>query len=328
MGHRAQYAACILVALFLVLNISLLCYFTLSSYRHVQHFVTQNCSSIVISLATFGSRIFKIEPTIQSLIRQTESVDFIVVNIALESRVGNVSRASLLQYLSTTFDSCVESSNLSDDGIHCFSNDTNKKNRLLFLIGPDLGPATKVLGTIKRMPSLDDDTCIISVDDDVLYDEHMVKALVSRAPSDGALGFSCEEIPYELELVHFFFPSVLWWYIIDKHSVIKFIYDDVVKCNGWLHGWQGILYRKSFFSNNDILDSSMIPEGCFYADDVRLAGYLWTKGIKRYVFPHFLTDGKENIHHLKKNASDALSLIQNTMLIKQWPCVQHFGWYE
>ena len=322
MSRRCQCIACILVSIFVVLNLLALFNLMFFSHRRINTsvFEKKECIYTVISLSTFGTRIFKIFPTILSLIKQTIYVDLIAVNVALESRVGNVSKENVFHYISSTFGPCFMSDRRNDH-IHCLD------NKLLFLIGPDYGPATKVLGTIKMIPSLDADTCIVSVDDDVLYDSRMVEVLVSRAPSDGALGFSCEEIPFGLELVRLFDPSQMWWYSINTKNIIRFLYDDIVMCNGWLHGWEGILYRKSFFTDDVFSMESNMPNGCFYSDDVRLAGFLWTKGIKRYVYPHFLTDGKDNIYHMEKNGSDALSMIDNTMRGKQWPCVQYFGWY-
>ena len=322
MSRRCQCISCILVSVFSVLNLSTLFNLMFFSYRRMNpvSFEKKQCMYTVISLATFGSRIFKIGPTIQSLTKQTMLADLIVVNVALESRVGRVSEKSLFDYISSAFGPCVLS-NHRKDYIHCLD------NTLLFLIGPDYGPATKVLGTVKGLHSLDADTCIVSVDDDVVYDSRMVEVLVSIAPSDGALGFSCEEIPFGLEFVRHFDPSLLWWEIIDKKNVIRFLYDEVVMCNGWLHGYQGILYRKSFFTDDVFSMNSTMPGGCFYADDVRLAGYLWAKGIKRYVYPHFLTDGKDNLYHRENNESDSLNMIDNSMMEKQWPCVQYFGWY-
>jgi len=49
------------------------------------------------------------------------------------------------------------------------------------------------------------------VDDDVIYDEHMVETLVDRAPDDGALGFGCEQVPMILHAVQWFYPKVIWW---------------------------------------------------------------------------------------------------------------------
>jgi hypothetical protein len=277
------------------------------------------CNGTIISLATFGSRTFKVKPTIQSLMNQTFKVDMIVLNTVLTSRTGNISKEDLYKYLTTEFGTCTQSIH-ARDGIMCDGN-------LLILFGPDLGPATKVLGTIQALSHLDEDACIISVDDDVIYDKSLAEVLISRAPLDGALGVSCETVPFGLDFVRLFVPSALWWSSINGQSSWWYPFNDVVECNGWLQGFQGIIYRKWFFSGDDVFSmSATMPNGCFYADDVRLSGFLWSKGIKRYVYPHFSNGSLDKNSHLEKNQSDALSLIKDTMQLKQWPCVQHFGW--
>lgn len=308
------------------------------------------CSSIWISLATFGTRVFKLEPTIRSLMDQSLPADMILVHVALTSRAGNVSKDEVLHFATQKFGFCstfshttstttttplattpLEYRNQSqpiEEGmiIHC----GRDEQKLWFIFGQDFGPATKVLGTLQLFPASERDACIISVDDDVVYDTRLVQVLVANAPSDhGALGFSCEEIPFELELVRFFFPAItpLWWHSINmQDSSWRFPFDTVVECKGWLQGYQGILYHRSSFSDDVFSMNATMPDGCFYADDVRLSGYLWSKGIKRYVHPHFESHGCVNCGSQEKNQSDALSLIQDTMTLRQWPCVQYFDW--
>ena len=289
------------------------------------------CSSIWISLATFGTRVFKLEPTIRSLMDQALPADMILVHVALTSRAGNVSKDEVLHFASQKFGFCSEYRNQSqpiEEGmiIQC----GRDEQKLWFIFGQDFGPATKVLGTLQLLPASERDACIISVDDDVVYDTHLVQVLVANAPSDhGALGFSCEEIPFELELVRFFFPTITpsrWHSINRQDSSWRFPFDTVVECKGWLQGFQGILYHRSSFSDDVFSMNATMPDGCFYADDVRLSGYLWSKGIKRYVHPHFESHGCVNCGSQAKNQSDALSLIQDTMTLRQWPCVQYFDW--
>ncbi len=277
------------------------------------------CNGTIISLATFGSRAFKIKPTIQSLMNQTFKVDMIVLNVALASRSGNVSKRELYKYLTAEFGTCIQPL-YTHDRLLCGGN-------LLIVFGYDFGPATKVLGTIQALSYLDENACIISVDDDVLYDKGLVEVLISNAPPDGALGISCESVPFGLGFVRLFAPSALWWSSVNGHSSWWYYFDNIVECRGWLQGFQGILYRKRFFSGFDVFYmAATMPDGCFYADDVRLSGFLWTKGVKRYVYPHFMNGVLDKNYHLEKNGSDALSLIKDTMQLRQWPCVQHFGW--
>ena len=313
--HHVVFLVVVIVLLNIAVNTK-----WLIIHEHIADNLSQNkCNGTIISLATFGSRAFKIKPTIQSLMNQTFKVDMIVLNVAIASRVGNVSKGDLYKYLTAEFGTCIQSIYTSD-GFLCGGN-------LLIIFGYDFGPATKVLGTIQALSYLDENACIISVDDDVLYDKSLVEVLISNAPSDGALGISCESVPFGLGVARLFVPSALWWSSINGHSSWWYYFDNIVECKGWLQGFQGILYRKRFFSGFDVFYmAATMPDGCFYADDVRLSGFLWTRGVKRYVYPHFMSGELEKNYHLEKNGSDALSLIKDTMPLRQWPCVQHFGW--
>ena len=314
-----MYIALCLLVYFVFLSVFMFSNWVLLSNRRIDvgEYGIDKCNSTILSLATFGVRTFKINDTVQSLMKQTMGADLIVVHIALVSRTGNITSRAVYEYLTSTFAACAQSV-YTEKEIQC-------GERLLFYFGLDLGPATKVLGTILRFPDMDQNTCIISVDDDVIYDKRLVQILVANAPQNGALGLSCEEIPFELDFVRIFSPSALWWHVINVDIGWKFPFDRLIECRGWLHGYRGILYRRKSFSSEVFLMDATMPEGCFYADDVRLSGFLWTKGIKRYVFPHFILEGPGD-GHLKKNASDALSMMYNSMQYKQWPCVQHFGW--
>jgi hypothetical protein len=284
---------------------------------------SSQCSLIVVSLATFGVRAFNIENTLLSLLSQTVVPDVIVVHLSLQSRTETISDQQVRSFLDSRFGACIPSS-VVQNGIQC-------DNGILVVFGEDYGPATKVLGAL-ALPFMDGDACIVSVDDDTSYDSHMVEVLTSLAPDTGALGFSCEEVPQELQRVSGVVdPNEIWWRVISGESGWMYPFQEIVECKGWLHGYQGILYRRKFFEM-DVFDmAESMPDGCFYADDVRLAGYLWSKGIKRYVYPHFVNGGfwgigaHSRLYHMEKNASNALSLVSNTMRDRQWPCVQYFN---
>ena len=282
-----------------------------------------DCSSIVVSLATFGVRTFNIKEVLLSLMRQTVTPDMIVVHVSLQSRTENISKHELYSFFDHNFGPCKQ---LLSGWIQC-------RNGLVVITGVDYGPATKVLGTL-LLPDLDGDSCIVSVDDDMIYDPNMVKTLSVRAPVDGSLGFSCEEVSWALNLVHTFHPGIMFWRVTSGASSWQYPFDDVLECKGWLHGYQGIIYRRKFF-DSDVFDMQQsMPRGCFYHDDVRLAGYLWRRGIKRYVYPHFVHGGvvgwggSEPFYHMEKNASNALSRISNTMAKYQWPCIEYFDQFK
>jgi hypothetical protein len=276
------------------------------------------CSLIVVSLTTFGMRTFGIGNTLHSLLSQTVVPDVIVVNLSLQSETA--SEQQVRSFLDRRFGTCVPSS-VVHNGIQC-------DDRLLVVIGEDYGPATKVLGALS-LPFLDGDACILSVDDDTVYDPQMVETLTSRAPDTGALGFSCEEVPWALRLVRgSFAPDTVWWRVVSGEFGWMYPFQEVTECKGWLHGYRGVVYRRKFF-DADVFDmAKSMPGGCFYADDVRLAGYLWSKGIRRYVYPHFLNGGfwgRSPSYHMETNASKALGPVLNAVRDHKWACVRYFN---
>jgi hypothetical protein len=262
------------------------------------------CPSIVVSLATFGDRALRINGVVRSLTHdQSLQADLVVVHVAQAP-------PSFGKYVSRQLNCTI--------GKKC--------GNLLVVSGPDYGPATKLLGTLRLFPDLDPESCIITVDDDTIYGPQLVHTLVSRAPDDAALGPSCEQVSWALGIVRYFMPDALWWDNISTRNSWLYPFHQLVACHGWLQGCQGVLYRRKFFLD-DVWDMQGMPDGCFYADDVRISGYLWAKGIKRYVYPHyFASDGWSSAHvHLEKNASNSLSLVPDTMRNRQWPCVRYFG---
>ena len=289
---------------------------------HSPEIQSSPCSSIVVSMATFGVRTFNIRNPLLSLLSQTVVPDAIVVHLSLQSQTIQQVRSFFDRY----FGVCVQSSRVPN-GIQC-------DNGLLVVIGEDYGPATKVLGTLS-LPFMDGDACIVSVDDDTIYDPYMVETLTSRAPDTGALGFGCEEVLWGLHLIRgSVYPNAVWWRMITGWSSWMYPFQEIVECNGWLLGYQGIVYRHKFFDADVFNMKESMHSGCFYADDVRLAGYLWSKGIKRYVYPHFVHGGiwginaKSRLYHMEKNTSNALSSVPNSMIDRQWPCVQYFNEFK
>jgi hypothetical protein len=318
---RSVIKICVYLMIFYVVVLAVCWVFMPVSIRAVDYgtFRQSPCSSTVISMATFGSRVFNTARVIKSLLEQTTSVDLIVVHVALASMTGNISRESVFVYFSDTLETCRSTPDIN--GIRCERN-------VLILYGPDFGPATKVLGTVLALPDLDAQSCIISVDDNVVYNEHLVLTLVSNAPPhDAALGFGCEELSVELDFVRFFFPGWLRWRTINEHSRWQFPFDNIVECKGWMQGYLGVLYRRQSFGDDIFSMTQTMPDGCFYADDVRLSGYLQTKGIMRFVLIHDAGDGyRAGSVHMMKNASDALSVMKDSMRVKQFSCVNHFQW--
>ena len=269
---------------------------------------------VVLSLTTLPQRLHLLPSVLVTLLAQEASVDAIWVHVALQN--NTMSRQSFERRLRREVPPVLAlllRSQCVAVGAHML-----RCGRIHFVYdGEDFGPASKLLGVLAH--ERDPETRIITVDDDILYDRRMVGTLLRHGTYDSALGFSCEELPRA--------PS-RGWHLISAGYSWMYPLSTVLPCEGWLHGYQGVLYRRGLFED-DVFDDTALPRGCFFADDVRLAGYLASKGIARRVYPHFasfLGITGDTFTVLPKNNTGALSMIPDTMLHNQWPCVRHFQW--
>jgi len=104
----------------------------------------------VISLTTIPSRLYKIAPTLCSLLDQTKRVDEIRLNIPYKTMKGQKYKIPKV-----------------------FDQMTNVK---IYRVEKDLGPSTKLLPTVRdESPK----TNIIVVDDDMIYGKRLVETLVT-----------------------------------------------------------------------------------------------------------------------------------------------------
>jgi hypothetical protein len=135
---------------------------------------------------------------------------------------------------------------------------------------PDRGPATKLIPTLAREAC--PDTLIITVDDDVVYPPRLLEKLVEAAclfPTC-AIGFT-------------------GWQVIapDGEPLIRHFNQEMTYC-GFVHpvdvleGTRGVLYRRSFFSD-DVNRHLGSCDAFRYHDDIFFGGYLAHRGISKLV---------------------------------------------
>ncbi len=105
---------------------------------------------VVISLTTIPDRIALTKPTFISLLKQKQRVDEIAINVPYVSMKGD-------EYIIPEWLESLE-------------------NVKIYRMEKDVGPATKILPTLKRE---DENTRIIIVDDDVIYHPDVIKNLVN-----------------------------------------------------------------------------------------------------------------------------------------------------
>jgi hypothetical protein len=143
--------------------------------------------------------------------------------------------------------------------------------RVKILVGPDQGPAMKLLPTLAL--ETDPATRIITIDDDIEYPPGFVDKLArSSALLPGhAIGFT-------------------GWSLVGGSSVsasIAHMNDSFPNCAFYqpvqvLEGFLGIIYRRGFFAE-DIHYHAKALHAFRYHDDILFSGYLASRGIVRTV---------------------------------------------
>ncbi|KAI9339207.1 hypothetical protein DFJ73DRAFT_846974 [Zopfochytrium polystomum] len=234
---------------------------------------------VVVSMSSFAGRLERVRETIQSLAGQSRRPDKIYIHAPLAIKRINVSSElpPIVDELKETY-----------------------KGLLEFTHPEDYGPSTKLLGTL--LIEKDPDTIVITVDDDIVYHEHMVLALVQAAQARrAAICFICEFWPW-------------WWY--------KPIYHKAPGvCQGFANAFAGIAYRVGFFEK-DVFDYSKVPRGCRLHDDVYLSGYLFRKGVRPYV----ITPGFSSTLYDKGHTSFSINKVKNTETEYRDPCLRFFSY--
>ena len=193
---------------------------------------------VVISFTTLPHRLLNCQEMINSLFVQTRPINRIVMSVP-----DFCCRESVFYEIPFWFPPDIEI-------IHA---------------GKDLGPAMKLIPILKQ--EMDPDTCIITVDDDISYDPHLVQELLAFAeknPSD-ACGFMG--------------TTVHGGFIHSEHIAGPCQVDI-------LGGYRGVLYRRSFFDDrifNEI--EELNKEGVFLTDDQLFAWHLERNHVNRFVIP-------------------------------------------
>jgi len=126
----------------------------------------------------------------------------------------------------------------------------------------DLGPVMKLSAVLDRWSDTDDDY-IITIDDDIIYDDQMIEQLLIASDQDpnSAIGYSGWNIT---DLIQ---PGDKGEYIFPRQPCAV----DV------LEGWSGALYRRRWFTP----DVMKVPPEFRNVDDVWISSWLHKRGIGR-----------------------------------------------
>lgn len=172
----------------------------------------------------------------------------------------------------------------------------------------DYGPATKLIGSLFKED--DDETLIITGDDDVVYGRRTVEILEKAYYLRKSQGFentitaTCGQITSDID---------------DKIEGVG-ITEGV--CAGIATAFSGTLYRRGWLRHEgqQVWDYTGYPEGCWLHDDIYLSGILWEWA---KIHP-FVVDFGILFHHEYNKYS-----IHNAdgMVSKSHECVRYFDYY-
>ena len=160
-----------------------------------------------------------------------------------------------------------EDKSLHDEGFKNKIIDNNKLNKILnnkifeIIWGKDIGPYGKFLPLLKN--KIDEDCLIITIDDDTIYNKHLIENLVNDYMKHNCV------ISYRG-----FVP------LLNNNDLISFDYNkkiDIknvnnININNFATGKGGILYHPSFFKKVEglIFRNDIYSETCKFADDIWL----------------------------------------------------------
>lgn len=198
---------------------------------------------VMVSLTTIPSRLPYLAPTLKSLLRQSCAPRKIIVNLPFYS-LREKCPYDIPDWLI----------GLSGVEIHRVE---------------DLGPATKLLPTLKRVAP---DQPIIVVDDDRLYHQTFIADLVRAADAlpGASIGHSGWIVPADLTDR----PTTLWsnWKMRPPAPVRARRIKSPVRVDV-LQGLSGYLVRPDQLNLDQIFDYSGAPDAAFFVDDVWVAGH-------------------------------------------------------
>jgi hypothetical protein len=253
----------------------------------------------VVSLSSFSQRVFHMQECLNSILKQSLVPDRIIVTIPLKFRANEPTTdggwMDSVEY-DEQFDENLESivdwfRNFMHMPYRYSVHAHTEANRtsLLYEFGNltvqflqnDWGPATKLLGAL--LLETDPGTVIITVDDDMMYNHNMVEWLAIRMKSNIVLSFGCESWWDETErdfhcLAAAHDDHFLW--TIESH-ILGFLMPQTRICRSWLLGFEGVAYHVSSFGNDIWTFLSSLPIGCFYNDDIWIAGYVAGREVQR-----------------------------------------------
>jgi hypothetical protein len=252
----------------------------------------------VVSISSFSQRVFHMRGCLDSVITQSQPPDRVIITIPRKFRVLEKTAPRPWFLFQNTYTH--EHQNETEvDIVNWFSKyigtaynyrvnlDVHKTSYVYEMgmftvqfVDSDWGPATKLIGAL--LLEKDDDTVIITLDDDMEYHKDTVKWLATRIQPGIALSFGCEMLTVDRSATIDF---TMW-------SIHDFYMSTPRVCHGWLVGWTAVAYHVSSFGPDIYTFLQSLPVGCFNTDDIWLSGYLAQRGVTKIYAPTVLYHGK------------------------------------
>jgi hypothetical protein len=203
---------------------------------------------VIVSFTTVPQRIGNLQPTIQSLLRQTRPPDEILIAVP-EFSIREQRAYVVPKYLSRL------------PGVR------------ILRCGRDWGPATKFIPAVREeMAAGRDDTLIMVVDDDRVYPRDALESYLhyNEQLPDAALCFRGAPMPrsFDWREARMFYANEL------RHP------RRVAVITGC-----GSYFIQPQFFDESLWDYSGAPRGAFYMDDIWISGWLSCRSIERYAVP-------------------------------------------
>lgn len=164
-------------------------------------------------------------------------------------------------------------------------------------IEQDYGPLTKMYGALyyEKNPN----TIIISLDDDCIYPNNLISYLVGlskKEPNVAICGTGC--LMGNGIILSSFYTNVT--YLERYNNFIGFKCPENGRYIDLIHGFAGVLYKRSFFPRKSQLYEKLfkyplLDDNVFCHDDVIISGYLKKNNIKMKTFkniPSIISDVK------------------------------------
>ena len=210
--------------------------------------------NVVITMTTLPSRIRNIRTTIASLLDQSIAPEKIILNLPKYSRREQIGYA-IPRYLK------------------------NHPSILVNEIEEDLGPATKLLPTLKLFEG--SDTLIIVADDDEIYPKGLIENYLSHADRfpTSVMSLVGWDAPEDFKHTS---KQVLYGAIGDRpKGSMKVIKPTRTDC---VQGASTFAVRPGFFTESIFLYADA-PKEAFYVDDIWVSGHLAKNQVPVYIIP-------------------------------------------